>query len=372
MTTKQTTRIAIIGLGLIGGSLAKALKKSNAPFTVSGYSRSNDTIIKAQKLGVIKDGSTELSTVVKNSDIVILCTPLSTYAAIVQEILPHLKNTTIITDVGSAKQSVIDTIVPLLGNEKRSLFVPAHPIAGTEDSGFSASKTNLFRGKKVCITPSLGTSRPAIKAITELWRYAGGQCEEISPQRHDHLYAAISHAPQYLAFCYASRIMSLPNDIQDAIYSQSDNAFDRFGRICLSPHAMWEDVFEANKSALMHWLDKTMDSFSSALDHFEQHTQDFSRNYASLNVLEHSQITENLDKDVIVYRHVLPVLLSRALHSAAELHLPHAGSGFTDFTCMYQIALPPKEISLLKDNTLRIGREFKEWVEREKTVLIGA
>lgn len=347
------SHITIIGLGLIGGSLAKALKHAKPSLKITAYARSQETINKAKASGAIDDGSTNLAQAVKDSDAIIVCTPLSTYAFILKEALPHLKANTIISDAGSAKQVVIDTWHPLLSKEQQAYLVPAHPIAGAETSGFEAASVTLYQGKRLITTPTSETSEQANQAIHTLWSLAGAVPESLTATRHDAIYAAVSHAPQWLAFAYGKLLKSLPVSIQEAIESSAGVSFKRFRRIGNSPTVMWDDIFAANQSALRHTLDKVQDALNTAAHHLEINTEGFAKAHASLNILEHSTLFGTIPNQALIYLHVMPVMLARALHSVAEPHLSYAGTGFADFTCKQQIPLPAKDIEGLKTEILK-------------------
>ncbi len=357
MSRKQIT---IIGLGLIGGSLAKSLNKKKSSYITHAYARSASTLQKAEKAGDITKGFTNIGEAVKQSDIIIFCTPLSTYEQLLKEALPYLKEGVIITDAGSAKQSVIDILSPLLTKAQLKNFVPAHPIAGAEKSGYSAAKKTLFKDKKLFMTPAPTTTVAAMDEVRNLWKQAGANVDELPPKRHDAIYATVSHVPQLLAFAYGHALKALDEQTQYEIKQNESKGYQRFRRIGDSSTAMWNDIFAANQIAIGHALDKVLDALSLSVQHLDERTQDFARNHASLYVLEHSALIDEISPKAFVYLNVLPVMLSRALHSVAELYLPYAGTGFADFTAMHQIPLPPKEIASLKKHILEEVAILKE------------
>lgn len=350
MSLKQIT---IVGLGLIGGSLAKALKKKRSSLKIHAYARAESTLEKALKANIIHEGSTDIAKAVKHSDVIIFCTPLSSYAPLLSQMLPHLKPSALISDVGSAKQYVIDTLLPLLSEAQQKQLVPAHPIAGAEKSGLSATKQTLFQNKRLIITPAPKTAIDAIKTIQKLWMQAGANVEELPAKRHDNIYATVSHTPQLLAFAYNTLLSALDESIQQEMEDNGSSSYWQFRRIAASPTAMWDDIFAANRVAVTHALDKVTDALKLSASHFAERPQDFARNYASLNVLEHGVLLDNISQEAFVHLYVLPVMISRALHAVAELYLPYAGTGFADFTNMHQIPLAAHEIPPLKDSTLK-------------------
>ncbi|MDB2414278.1 prephenate dehydrogenase/arogenate dehydrogenase family protein [Rickettsiales bacterium] len=259
--------ISIIGLGLIGSSLARAIKRQKIARKVIGYNHQDQAITKALELGIIDKGTTDLQEAVNKSDIVIICTPLSTYRQIFKEISPHLKKGTIISDVGSVKQCTINDAKENLTHQQFENFVPAHPIAGSEKTGVEAGYAELFDDKKVFITVDEADEKnKSVKKIVNLWEKAGKSCTTyfIGAQTHDHLYMTYSHLPQFFTYCAAKIIYEkklVPKEIGD----QEKELIKRSLRIAGSSPDMWADILLYNKNNLNEQITNLLDISTNEL-----------------------------------------------------------------------------------------------------------
>lgn len=234
-------KITIIGVGLIGGSLAKSLKKNNFAKEIMGFGRNKNNLKNAKNLQIIDSFSTELKDI-ENSNIIVLATPVGSFKQVLEQIKPYIKNQ-IITDVGSTKQSVELDIKNILGDID---FVPAHPIAGKEKTGFENADENLFLNKKVIITG--GISKDIIK---KMWHTTGAIVEEMDAKTHDDIFALTSHLPHILAFGlvgYMSKIKGCEKFI--------GGGFKDFSRIASSDSQMWADICENNNIEILKHLDE--------------------------------------------------------------------------------------------------------------------
>jgi prephenate dehydrogenase len=241
-------KLVVFGVGLIGGSVALALKKAgNAPKIV-GIGRSVESLNHALKLGVIDTLEANIHEAVGNADLILIAAPVAQTKAILQSIKPHLNNQTIITDAGSTKSDVLACAKEVLG-EQFSQFVGGHPIAGAEKSGVSAAKADLFLGKNVVLTPAMETNRHGVIAVNNLWQTCGAKVSEMSAENHDSIFAAVSHLPHLLAFALVDEIASRPNAEQ--LFSFAASGFRDFTRIAGSSPEMWRDISLANKTALI-------------------------------------------------------------------------------------------------------------------------
>lgn len=251
-------KLVIFGVGLIGGSVALALKKAgNAPHIV-GVGRSEKNLIEALKLGVIDEYSDALETNIhaacSDADLIFIAAPVAQTKAILQSIQPHLQPQTIITDAGSTKGDVLAVAREILG-EQFSQFVGGHPIAGAEKSGVSAAKNDLFLNKNVVLTPAtlnkegLETNIHALSGVAEMWQKCGANVSEMSAETHDQIFAAVSHLPHLLAFALVDEIATRPNAEQ--LFSFAASGFRDFTRIAGSSPEMWRDISLANKTALL-------------------------------------------------------------------------------------------------------------------------
>ncbi len=251
MTTFR--KVTIIGVGLIGGSLAKVLKAKGLAGEIHGSGRNRASLEKAVKLGVIDRMGQTSAHAVEGADLVVLATPVGTFEAIVREIAPYLKQGVLLTDVGSVKGAVIRKIEPLLpaGVE----YVPAHPIAGRERHGVEAATDELFRGARCIITPTKRTDSHAVERISELWRSAGMNVALMDPDRHDHIFAAVSHLPHAAAFAMVNTVAEFSEGSRNYI-DFSGAGFRDFTRIAASSPEMWRDICLLNGGNIVEMIEQ--------------------------------------------------------------------------------------------------------------------
>ena len=262
-------KITIIGVGLIGGSLAKALKEKNLAKTVFGYGRDRSRLEEAKKHNIIDDYSTQIEEAVNHADIIVIATPVGTFRNIFSEVKPLIVDDVIISDVGSTKTNIVDIAKEILG-DKSQCFVPAHPIAGKEKSGFEASDGNLYIGKKVIITPIEDNSSESIQVIESMWKNVGAEVDFMSPQSHDDLLGMTSHLPHMLAF-------SLVNYLVDQNPSASIYAgggFKDFSRIASGDAVMWRDICLQNKDKIITHLRGYQSTVEELIDAIDQEESD--------------------------------------------------------------------------------------------------
>ena len=245
-------KIVIFGVGLIGGSVALALKKAQFVTHIVGVGRSEKSLHEALKLNVIDALETNIHDACFDADLILIAAPVAQTKTILQSIKPHLNGNTIITDAGSTKGDVIKVAREILG-EQFSQFVGGHPIAGAEKSGVAAAKSDLFVGKNVVLTPvtspALQTNRHAIASVADLWKKCGANVTEMSAENHDNIFAAVSHLPHLLAFALVDDIASRANAAQ--LFSFAASGFRDFTRIAGSSPEMWRDISLANRAALL-------------------------------------------------------------------------------------------------------------------------
>jgi len=244
-------RLAIIGVGLIGGSLALALKKQGYVEHVIGYSRNEDNLKRGVELNIIDSYSTSLKETIKACDVVLLAVPLGSMASMLEQLAPFLEEQTVLTDVGSAKSSVVDSAREHLG-DKFSNFVAAHPIAGTEKSGVEAGFPELFQQRKVILTPVSETALSAKMVIEDMWRQCGAKVETMSVQHHDEIFAATSHLPHMLAYSLVNCLADMEDKVE--IFNYAAGGFRDISRIASSDPTMWRDICTQNKEALAAML----------------------------------------------------------------------------------------------------------------------
>jgi prephenate dehydrogenase len=249
-------RLTIIGVGLIGGSLARALKAAGAVGEVVGYGRSAESLQKAVELGVIDRAETDVAAAVKGADVVVLGVPVGTMVTVLDLLKHHLEPQTILTDVGSTKGSVVAAAEQVFG-ALPPRFIPGHPIAGTERSGVEASFAELYQQRRVILTPSANSDRDALETVRWLWQQAGAEVIEMSVEHHDEVLAATSHLPHMLAFTLVDTLARLED--HDDIFRFAAGGFRDFTRIASSNPAMWHDICLNNREALLKMLGRFSD-----------------------------------------------------------------------------------------------------------------
>ena len=252
MTTLRIKKLAIIGVGLIGGSFALALKKAGVVKHVVGVGRTRKNLNAALKLGVIDEISLDATLAVQDADLVLLGTPVGQMANVMKSIAPHLGNNTIITDGGSTKQDVIACARKHLGRHF-TRFVPAHPMAGTENSGAAAAFAELYRGRKVILVPQRETSTRAVALVRAAWTACGANVVRLKAREHDEILAVVSHLPHVAAFALMGTLAKR-EDARRVLGFSAGGLRDTV-RISGSSPEMWRDIFLANRTALLAAVD---------------------------------------------------------------------------------------------------------------------
>jgi len=257
-------KITIIGVGLIGGSLALALKERNLAKAVFGYGRDQTRLEEAQKSNVIDAFSTNIKEAIDEANIIVIATPVGTFKDILHQIEPLISSNVIITDVGSTKSDIVNIVNDVL-RDKSSYFIPAHPIAGKERSGFEVSDSKLYDGKKVIITPQETNSPESIDVIDQMWKNVGADVDFMSAESHDNLLGMTSHLPHMLAFSLVNYLVDQnPNA---SIYA--GGGFKDFSRIASGDAVMWRDICLQNKNQIMNHLkgyQSTLDDLLEAIN----------------------------------------------------------------------------------------------------------
>ena len=241
-------KLVIFGVGLIGGSVALAVKKAGFVTHIVGIGRSEKSLHEALNLGVIDAAQTNVGAALNAADMVLIAAPVAQTKAILQSIKAHLNSQTIITDAGSTKGDVLANAREVLGDQFNQ-FVGGHPIAGAEKSGVSAANGDLFLGKNVVLTPTPETNIHALASVVELWQKCGAKVSEMSAENHDAIFAAVSHLPHLLAFALVHDIASRPNAVE--LFGFAASGFRDFTRIAGSSPEMWRDISLANRTALL-------------------------------------------------------------------------------------------------------------------------
>ncbi|MGH6883659.1 prephenate/arogenate dehydrogenase family protein [Hypericibacter sp.] len=245
-------RVALIGLGLIGSSLSHAIRRGGLARHISGHARSERTRAKAVELGLVDSIHADPASAVKDADLVIICSPVGTYAEIGAAIRDSLEPGAILSDVGSVKQAVIRDLGPNVPDGVH--FVPGHPIAGTEHSGPESGFATLFDGRWCILTPPPGTDAAATDKMVRFWQACGSQVEVMEAGHHDKTLAITSHLPHLIAYTIVGTVADLEDATQSEVIKFSASGFRDFTRIAASDPVMWRDVFLNNRDAVLEML----------------------------------------------------------------------------------------------------------------------
>jgi cyclohexadieny/prephenate dehydrogenase len=245
-------RVALIGFGLIGGSIARAARAQALTGEIVTTARSEKTRARVTELGVVDRVVATNAEAVADADLVILCIPVGACGPVTQEIAPHLKAGAIISDVGSVKSAVVKDMAPHL--PKNVHFVPAHPVAGTEHSGPDSGFAELFIDRWCILTPPEGTDKDAVERLRAFWAAMGAKVEVMTPEHHDLVLAITSHLPHLIAYTIVGTADELAQVTSSEVIKFSAGGFRDFTRIAASDPTMWRDVFLANKDAVLEML----------------------------------------------------------------------------------------------------------------------
>ena len=245
--------VALIGLGLIASSICLSLKRSGVPVRITGTSRSSETRLKARDLGLCEVFENPVEAT-KGADLIILCVPVGAMVEVIRELLPYLKSDMTITDVGSVKGGIVESIHSLIPDGVS--FIPGHPLAGTEHSGPEAGFESLFDNRWCLLTPLIGTSDSSIQKLGEFWKTLGAKVDTMTPQHHDLVLAVTSHVPHLIAYTMVGVADDLAKVTKSEVIDYSAAGFRDFTRIAASDPTMWRDVFLYNKEASLEILDR--------------------------------------------------------------------------------------------------------------------
>ena len=258
---RRLRTLAVVGVGLIGGSLALALRRGGA--TIVGYDRDASALERAAALGVIDRAADSVSDCARGADLIVVAVPVRATGPALHDIALAMDPAAVVTDVGSTKASVIATARAEL-RERFARFVPGHPVAGREASGVDAASGELFRGARVVLTPEAETAPDAIELVRGAWEAAGGRVTTLSGADHDRIFAAVSHLPHLLSFALVSEVAARPNAAE--LLSFAAGGFRDFTRIAASSPEMWRDIALQNAQAILEEIDR----FSAQLAVFRE------------------------------------------------------------------------------------------------------
>ncbi len=259
--TVMFDKIALLGLGLIGSSISHAVRRANLAKTISGFARSSETRSIALEIGIVDTVHETSAAAVENADLVILCTPLGTYAELARAISPHLKAGAILTDVGSVKGAVVRDVAPHVPSNVH--FIPSHPIAGTEQSGPRSGFATLFDNRWFIITPPAHADPAAVAKLKSFWEALGSMVDEMTPEHHDLVLAITSHLPHLIAYNTVATAADVEEVTKSEVIKYSAGGFRDFTRIAASDPTMWRDVFLNNREAVLEMLGRFSEELSA-------------------------------------------------------------------------------------------------------------
>lgn len=340
-------RITVIGLGLIGSSIARAVKAHHLAGTIIGCDQNDISLAYARKHGFIDTAMHDAKAAVNGSELVVIATPLSSLSAVAQSISPGLRAGAIVMDTCSVKQEAIQAIAPYLPSNVD--FMPTHPIAGSEQSGVSAGRADLFDRKRVIITPNDPSQKSQVlQTVTSFWQGMGAKLEGMPPHLHDMIYAYVSHLPQLLARVAAKQCPP------EALVSKSDELMQKFTRLSHSDLDMWIEIFMNNRDNLLAALDRYMDVIAHIIHELAEAPADAS-----------SPAGDAAIQNALFPRIAASCLITTVMEAEKKAGFTfsrYAGTGFADFT--YPASQPPDEdiesISNHHSAVLRILIEYQK------------
>ena len=252
MSQPMFEKIALIGIGLIGGSIALEARKRGLAKSIVAATRSAATAATANRLKLVDHCGTDLAAAAKDADLVIVCTPVGACGPTAEAIAPALKAGCIVSDVGSVKQTVIADMEPHIPAGVH--LIPAHPVAGTENSGPEAALLDLFQGRYCILTPLPGSDAAAVDKLESFWKALGSEVNRLDPADHDRILAITSHLPHLIAYTIVGTATDLAEEARSEVIKYSAGGFRDFTRIAASDPVMWRDVFLNNRDAVLEML----------------------------------------------------------------------------------------------------------------------
>ncbi|MEE9326196.1 MAG: prephenate dehydrogenase/arogenate dehydrogenase family protein [Cocleimonas sp.] len=253
-------KLAIFGVGLIGGSLALSLRKVGYCNTIVGCSRNADHLQRAVDLGVIDSYTLDPKEAVKGADMILLAVPMSAIQSVLESFIGSIEDEAVITDAGSAKGSAVEAAKAAFGGRVPINFVPGHPIAGREKSSVEAAIDDLYVDQKVVLTPVDRTDTAAVLRVMKMWQTAGAEVEILDVEQHDNVLAATSHLPHILAYSLVNTLSK--SEYGDAVFNYAAGGFKSFSRIASSDPVMWRDICLENKTAILAALGRYQDDLA--------------------------------------------------------------------------------------------------------------
>ncbi len=254
-------KVALIGMGLIGSSLAYAMRRAGLAAHIAGFGRRAETLELARRLGFADSLHDTLAPAVRDADLVVLATPVGAFGELAQRMAPHLMAGAILSDVGSVKMAVIRDVTPFVPADVH--FIPAHPIAGTEQSGPEAGFAELFDGRWCILTPLAGANAQCVARLQAFWQRCGSQVEIMDAKHHDLVLAITSHVPHLIAYNIVGTAADLETVTEGEVIKYSAGGFRDFTRIAASDPVMWRDVFLNNREAVLEMLGRFNEDLSA-------------------------------------------------------------------------------------------------------------
>jgi prephenate dehydrogenase len=269
---KPFKQMTILGVGLIGASLAQSCRQRKVAKKIIGFGRNAGNLKKAQERNVIDSGSTDLKTAVEGSDLIVLCTPVGVLVERIREMIPFLQSGCIITDAGSVKGPLVEEIDALMPDS--IYYVGAHPIAGGEQSGLEAASVDLLTSAKCIITPTASTQAEALQRVTEFWTEVGMQILTMDAYEHDTVFGALSHLPHVVAYALMNTVANVKTATYGDILSMSGGGLKDITRIASSDPVMWRDICLKNKLPIVKLIDQFQNSLENIKTLIEQDQAD--------------------------------------------------------------------------------------------------
>ena len=264
-------QMTIVGVGLLGGSLARACRRRGLAGKIVGCGRNRATLEEAKRLNFIDEAFTDPAAAARGSDLIAICTPVGSIAGCARAMAPALREACILIDVGSVKAPVVEAMGKILPASAR--FVGTHPITGSEKSGFAASDPDLFENAKCIVTPTPSTDPDALARVTGLWRELGSTVLPMDANEHDLIYGAVSHLPHIVAFALMNTIAELKTRQGQAIAAYGGNGLKDMSRLAASEPVMWKDICLFNRDAVLDIIERfedTLDEIKSAIGREEE------------------------------------------------------------------------------------------------------
>ena len=260
-TNVMFERVTLIGIGLIGSSLAHVMRRDGLAGHIAVAARTQATLDTAKRLGLGDSFTLDAAEAVKGADLVVICTPLGAYKDVIKVIAPALRPGTILSDVGSVKETMRRDVIPFVPTGVH--VVPGHPVAGTEHSGPEAGFAELFKDRWCILTPEPNTDKHAIERVEALWRKAGMLIEHMEISHHDQVLAITSHVPHLIAYTIVGTAVDLEEHLKGEVIKFSASGFRDFTRIAASDPVMWRDIFLANREAVLEILGRLTEDLTA-------------------------------------------------------------------------------------------------------------